>query len=132
MGKENTSATDVIESFESSFADKRIIPDVLELVWLEKAVGRYSIELDPLTYDSDLMKFDSKLDRYVVDTLAQFMLQYYQERQVSLANKRVSIVGKDLSIDGSNGAKTAEKEHLKYIEENSSKMVNNQKPTAYV
>lgn len=131
MGEKNTSAADVIESFESSFADKQVIPDVLELVWLEKAVGRYSVELDPLNYNSDLMEFDSKLERYTIDTLAQFMTQYYQERQVSLANKRVSIVSKDLSIDGSNGTKTAEKSHLDYLKYNSDKMINNQKPTAY-
>ncbi len=131
MGEKNTSAADVIESFESSFADKQVIPDILELVWLEKAIGRYSVELDPLNYNSDLMEFDSKLERYTIDTLAQFMTQYYQERQVSLANKRVSIVSKDLSIDGSNGAKTAEKSHLDYLKYNSDKMINNQKPTAY-
>lgn len=131
MGEKNTSVADVIESFESSFADKQVIPDVLELVWLEKAVGRYSVELDPLNYNSDLMEFDSKLERYTIDTLAQFMTQYYQERQVSLANKRVSIVSKDLSIDGSNGTKTAEKSHLDYLKYNSDKMINNQKPTAY-
>jgi len=127
----NTKAQDVIDSFESSFADKQVLPESLEMIWLEKAIGRYSIELDSLNYDEELMQFDSKLDRYVVDTLAQFMLQMYQERQVSLVNKRVSIVGKDLSIDGSNGTKTAEKSHLDYIAWNSSEMVENQKPTAY-
>lgn len=129
---EKTSANTIIESFESSFVDKHIIPRELELVWLEKAIGRYSVELDPLNYDSILEEFDKKLDRYVIDTLAQFMYQYYQERQVSMANKRVSIVTKGLSIDGTNGAKTAEKEHLKYIEDVASKMIDNQKDTAFV
>lgn len=129
---EKTSATTIIESFESSFVDKHIIPRELELVWLEKAIGRYSVELDPLNYDSILEEFDKKLDRYVIDTLAQFMYQYYQERQVSMANKRVSIVTKGLSIDGTNGAKTAEKAHLEYIERIASEMVENQKPTALV
>lgn len=129
---EKTSATTIIESFESSFVDKHIIPRELELVWLEKAIGRYSVELEPLNYDSILEEFDKKLDRYVIDTLAQFMHQYYQERQVSLANKRVSIVTKGLSVDGSNGAKTAEKAHLEYIERIASDMVENQKETAFV
>ena len=44
----------------------------------------------------------------------------------------MSIVGKDLSIDGSNGTKTAEKSHLDYIAWNASEMVENQKPTAYI
>lgn len=126
-----TTAQDVIDSFESSFQDKRTIPLSLEIIWLKKAVGRYSVELDKLNFDDGLLQFDSKLDQYIIDTLAQFMLQMYQERQVSLVNKRVSIVGKDLSIDGSNGTKTAEKAHLEYISWNSSDMVEKQKPTAY-
>lgn len=65
---------------------------------VKKAVGRYSVELDELNFDDELLQFDSKLDQYVIDTLAQFMLQMYQERQVSLVNKRVSIVGKDLAL----------------------------------
>lgn len=129
---EKTNATTIIDSFESSFVDKHVIPKELELVWLEKAIGRYSVELEPLNYDSILEEFDKKLDRYVIDTLAQFMQQYYQERQVSLANKRVSIVTKGLSVDGSNGAKTAEKAHLEYIERVASDMVENQKETAFV
>lgn len=128
----NTSANEIIQSFESSFVDKKVLPESLEMEWLKKAIGRFSIELDPLNFDVELNKFDCQLDRYVIDTLAEFMMQSYQERQVSLANKRVSIVGKDLSIDGSNGAKTAEKAHLEYIREQASEMVDNQKPTAYV
>lgn len=128
----NTDANIIIDSFESSFVDKHVIPRELELVWLEKAIGRYSVELEPLNYDSILEEFDKKLDRYVIDTLAQFMYQYYQERQVSLANKRVSIVTNGLSVDGSNGAKTAEKAHLEYIERIASEMIENQKPTALV
>lgn len=127
-----TMAREVIESFESSFADNQMIPDELELVWLKKAIGRYSVELDPLTYDAEIQRFDTKLDQYIIDTLAQFMYQSYQERQVSLVNKRVSIVGKDLSIDGSNGTKTAEKSHLTYVESKASEMVENQKPTAFI
>lgn len=127
----NTNAQEVIESFESSFADKQILPESLEIIWLKKAIGRYSVELDPLNFDEKMLEFDTKLDRYTIDTLAQFMLQMYQERQVSLVNKRVSIAGKDLSIDGSNGTKTAEKSHLEHIVLGASKMVENQKPTVY-
>ena len=127
----NTTANDVIQSFESSFVDKRVLPESLEIEWLKKAVGRYSIELDPLHFDDETYEFDCKLERYVIDTLAEFMMQSYQERQVSLVNKRVSITGKDLGIDGSNGTKTAERNHLEYISEKASDMVENQKPTAY-
>lgn len=127
-----TEAQEVIEFFESSFADRQVLPDSLEKIWLRRAIGRYSAELEPLSYDDKLMVFNDKLDDYVISTLAQFMLQMYQERQVSLVNKRISIVGKDLSVDGSNGTKTAEKAHLEHIVSEASEMVENQKPSAYI
>ena len=128
----NTSAYDVFESFESSFQDKNIIPKELELEWLLKAIARYSIELDELKFDRLTATFNTVLDRYVIDTLAAFMKQYYQEREVSKVNKRVSIVGKDISIDGNNGSKNAAKNELEYDSSKSSQMIYNQKPTAYV
>lgn len=127
-----TTAKDVIDFFESSFADKQIIPLELEMIWLRKAISRYSLELDPLVFDSELAQFDCILNDIVISTLAAFMKEYYQERQVSKVNKRVSIVGKDLSIDGSNGTKTSEKSHLDYVAENSRTLIGNQKITAFI
>ena len=46
-----TKVKEVFESFESSFQDKFEIPLSLELQWLKKAVGRYSLELEPITFD---------------------------------------------------------------------------------
>ena len=128
----NTTANEVIQSFESSFADKSVLPESLEIEWLKKAIGRYSIELNDLNFDPELNQFDTRLDRYVIDTLAEFMKQSYQERQYSKVNKRISITGKDLGIDGSNGSKTATKAELDYIAEKANSMVNNQKVTAFV
>lgn len=129
---QNTTAQDVFDSFESSFQDKKIISPDLELIWLLKAIGRYSVELDPLNFDKEEMKFDCELDRYAIDTLGAFMKQSYQEREVSKVNKRVSIVGKDISVDGNNGSKTAAKNELEYDDSKSNKMIGNQMPTAYV
>ena len=128
----NTTASDIIRFFESSFVDKHVIPESLEMVWLEKAIGRYSIELDPLNFDKELLEFDTELDSYIMDTLSVFMKEYYQERQVSLANKRISIVGNDIRREGSNGAKTAEKSPLEYVGEKAREMVGNQLPTALI
>ena len=127
----NTNAREIIDSFESSFADRQVLPESLEMVWLKKAIGRYSVELDPLNFDEELLEFDTRLDRYVVDTLAEFMKQLYMERQYSLVNKRVSIVGKDLSLDGSGSQKIHTKNELDYVQNQASNMVENQKPTAY-
>ena len=127
----NTTAQEVFDSFESSFKDKVVIPEALEIVWLKKAVGRYSIELSPISFDSDVLEFDSELDQYSIDTLAAFMKQSYQEREVSRINKQVSITGKDLSITMGQGGKTAVKEELDYCDSQSEQMIANQKPTAY-
>lgn len=127
-----TTAQDVYNSFEASFQDKKEIPTALELEWLKKAIGRYSIEIEDLEFDTDSMEFSTDLDRYVIDTLGAFMKQSYQEREVSKVNKRISIVGKDLSIDGNNGSKNAAKSELAYDDLKSLEMLNNQKSTAYV
>ena len=127
----NTTANEVIQSFESSFVDKKVLPESLEMEWLKKAIGRFSIELDPLSFDVELNEFDCKLDRYVIDTLAAFMKQMYMERQWSLVNKRVSIVGKDLSVGASDNSKKYTQEELSYAESQSIDMIENQKPTAY-
>lgn len=128
----NTNATDVIQSFQSSFQDKKVFPSGLEIMWLKKANGRYSIELDPLNFNSDINEYDTKLDQYVIDTLAEFMKQLYQEREVSRANKIASIVTKDISFDGMGNNKKFASEELKYVSEKTQEMVENQKPTAYV
>lgn len=126
----NTKAQEVFDSFESSFRDKTIIPEELELLWLKKAVGRYSVELDEITFDAATLEFGCTLLQYTIDTLASFMREYYQEREVSRVNKQVSIVGKDFSIDGAGHTKTAARNELEYFNKNSSEMVENQKPTA--
>lgn len=127
----NTMAREVFESFESSFRDKAVIPENLELLWLKKAVGRYTTELDPIILNEDEMEFDCKLDQYVIDTLAMFMLQMYDEREWSKVNKQISIVGKDISIDGAGHTKTAAKAKVEYSNGESERMISNQKPTAY-
>ena len=46
----NTTYTEVINSFHSTFQDKVIIPESLEKEWFLKAVGKYSFEIDPINY----------------------------------------------------------------------------------
>ena len=128
---EGTSANEVYDSFESSFRDKEIIPDGLKKVWLKKAIARYSVELETLEFSEKTMTFNSVINQYVIDTLAAFMKQMYQEREVSKVNKRVSIVGKDLSVDGGGHSKTASRNELEYDASKSAYMVQMQKATAY-
>ena len=126
-----TTAKEVFDSFEASFQDKSQIPTSLELLWLKKAVAQYSTEIAEVSLDDQAVDFTEQLDQYVIDTLAQMMKVYYMEREVSKVNKRVSVVSKDISIDGNNGSKTAAKNELDYNDMKSIVMVSNQKTPAY-
>lgn len=126
-----STAQEVIDSFEASFQDKSTIPVDLELLWLKKAVAQYSIEISDISLNEDGTEFTEQLDQYVIDTLAQMMKVYYMEREVSKVNKRVSIVSKDISIDGNNGSKTAAKNELDYNDVKMQIMTANQKTPAY-
>ena len=128
----HTQAAEIIDNFESTFADKRPIPETLELIWLKKAVSRFSVELKPLVFDEEILEFDSELSPYEIDILAEFMKQFYQERQVSLINKRMSVETKDISIDKYNGGKKAVKAELDYITNKTNDMINKQKALSQV
>lgn len=130
MGKIST-YEDVLNSFHSSFQDKVLIPESLEREWFLKAVGKYSYEIDPLNFDEELLEFDVRLDRYVIDTLGSMMKKYYQQRELSKVNKRISIVGKDLSVNsGMSSSKYAENE-LTQVTNEVDEMLFKQTPTAY-
>lgn len=121
---------DVINSFHSTFQDKVEIPDALEREWFFKAVGKFSHELDRLTFDEDTYEFDVLLDRYVIDTLGLMMKEFYQQRELSKVNKRISIVGKDISMNTGTSAKYAESE-LESASSEVESMIYKQTPTAY-
>ena len=128
----HTQAAEIIDNFESTFADKRPIPETLELIWLKKAVSRFSVELKPLVFDEEILEFDTELSPYEIDILAEFMKQLYQERQVSFINKRMSVETKDISIDKYNGGKKAVKAELDYITNKTNDMINKQKALSQV
>lgn len=126
-----TTAQEIFNYFESSFQDKSIIPTTLEELWLKKAIAQYNIELGNLEFDETTLEFSTDIDAYIASTLAQYMKVYYMEREVSKVNKRVSIVSKDISIDGNNGSKTAAKNELDYNDIKMQVMTANQKTPAY-
>lgn len=126
-----TTFSDVIESFESSFMDKKEIPESLEKIWLVKAIGKYSVEISPLTFDEDLEEFDSDLDRYTIDILATTIKVYYLEREYSRVNKIASIVGKDLSVNSSMSLSKYTEDELRKTKFELSEMYEDLKPPAY-
>lgn len=126
-----TTFSEVIESFESSFADKKEIPESLINMWLIKAIGDYGVEISPLNFDSELEEFDSELDRYVIDTLALMIKIKYIERTYNKNVKIASIVGKDISINGTNGLQKYTKDDLETAKQDLIERLDNLKPTAY-
>lgn len=127
----NTTANEVFQYFETYMRDKEVIPESLELYWLKRAIARYTLELEPLEFNEELMEFDCELSGTVIDTLAAMMEQMYQHRQVSKVNKRASIVTKDISLDTVSNTKTAEKNLLDYDTDVCDYMIHHQKTTAY-
>lgn len=126
-----TSFSEVIESFESSFMDKKELPDDLVNLWLIKAIGDFSTEISPLKYNKETQEFEEDLDRYVIDTLAKLIKIYYLERTVSYVDKVASVVGKDLSVNGQNGLQNYTHKELDIMKSDIIKAYNNLKPTAY-
>lgn len=124
-------ASDVIESFESSFMDKQEIPRSLEMMWFKKAVAYYGTEIEPLEYDYELDEFYSPVDNYTIDILATMMKVYYLERLCDKNNKIASIVSKDISVNGTNGLQKYTQEELDNVKDTLIHMLNNLKPTAY-
>lgn len=120
-----TQFSEVIDSFHSIIMDKRKLPESLELMWLKKAIAELSAETSPIEYTEGLGEFNSDIDQYVIDTLALLMKSYYVAREVSRNNKVASIVGKDLSINGTNGLQKYSKEEYDTIRVEVSEMIAN-------
>ncbi len=120
-----THFNEVIDSFHSIIMDKREIPESLEVMWLEKAVAELSVKTSPIEYNKELREFKSDIGQYVVDTLALLMKSYYVSREISKNNKIASIVGRDISVNGSNGLQKYSKEEYDTIKIEISEMIAN-------
>lgn len=126
-----TTFADIIESFESSFMDKKQIPESLEKMWVIKAIGNYGVEISPLDFNSTLEEFNSELERYVIDILATTIKVYYLEREYSRVNKIASIVGSDLSVNAGMSLSKYTENELKKTKQDLLEMFDNLKPSAY-
>lgn len=103
----NTSATDVIDSFQSMIRDRELLAADLQYQWFLDALGEFQLEASDMTYDLDGELFDRQLPQYVISTLAYLMKVRYLEREVSRVNKLNNIITKDLSLNGMGDAKRA-------------------------
>lgn len=103
----NTSATDVITSFQSTIRDRETIAAELQYQWFLDALGEFQLDISELYYDKDTQIFSGELPLYVINTLAYLMKVRYLEREVSRVNKLNNIITKDLTLNGMGDAKRA-------------------------
>lgn len=128
----NTTYAEVIESFESTFQSKYILPDGLIKQWFLDSVGEFSLEVEVLNFDTILEEFDTRLPRWIITSLGLMIKIKYCIREISRINKLSNIIGKDISFNGNGDTKKYTKEELDSEISRLTKLLNNQKPTAYV
>ena len=120
----------VIDIFESSFVSKEISPESLERVWFERAISRYSFEITPLQYDPITLEIEAQ-NYTVADTIAQYMLLFWKERDKAKINLRGQIVTKDISLNGGGSVYTAAKNDYEMILEQLNDLIAKQKTAAF-
>ena len=126
-----TTYEDVEKVFASIFADKQVVSDELVSQWFDMALGEYELEIEPLIYDNVTKEFDSDLARPVINVLGYIVKKFYQERLISLTNKRNNIVTSDISMTGTDSAKSHMETELNQIKESIRSYYTNLKTPAY-
>jgi hypothetical protein len=128
----NTTYQKILDSFESTFQNKYILPDSLVRQWFLDAVGEFTLEIDELKFDETLNEFDTKLNQWIISSLGLMMKIKYCTREISRVNKLNNIIGKDISLNSTGDTKKYTKEELDSEISKLTKLLDNQKPTAYV
>ena len=125
------SSKDVIESFESTFQDKFVIPLDLEMQWFKDALALYELEIDALGYNSETDQFSPNVKSYQITTLGLMMKRSYCARELSRIVKIQNIVGKDVSLTGTGDQKRISKEELEIEQNRVEDLLNKQKVSWY-
>lgn len=128
----NTTYQEVIDSFESTFQNKYVLAEGLVKQWFLDSVAEFSLELENLNFDTTTNTFDVILPRWIVVSLGLMMKVKYCIREISRVNKLNNIIGKDISFNGNGDTKKYTKEELDSELARLNKLLDNQKPTAYV
>lgn len=128
----NTTYQEVIDSFESTFQNKYVLAEGLLKQWFLDSVAEFSLELENLNFDTVTNTFDVILPRWIVVSLGLMMKVKYCIREISRVNKLNNIIGKDISFNGNGDTKKYTKEELDSELARLNKLLDNQKPTAYV
>lgn len=90
------------------------MPEGLTKLWAELAIAEYEREVSDLDYDSESGNFNKKVSLKTMGIIADIMKVYYLEREFDRQNKKINIIGKDLSLNDTGTAKKMTFEELKY------------------
>lgn len=127
----NTTNEDVLNSFHSHPLTKYPIPDGLEEQWLLDAVADYSLSIAPLSYDTSVGEFDSRLPQHVVATLGQMIYCSYLVRTLDRIEQLNGFYGKDIRLTGSDTSKRVTAENLQAQLEIARDWIHKQKTVSY-
>lgn len=128
----NTTYQEILDSFESTFQNKSVLAEGLVYQWFLDSLGEFELEIKALNFDEALKEFDVKLPRWIVTSLGLMMKIKYCTREVSRVNKLNNIIGKDISFNGNGDTKKYTKDELDSEISKLTRLLDNQKPTAYV
>lgn len=123
---------DVVDSFESTFQDKYVLPEGLVKQWFIDSVGEFSLDIEPLLYDEATNSFNEQLPQWQIITIALMMKSKYCTREVSRVNKLSNIIGKDISLNNTDSTKKRAQEELLITLDKIQDLLFKQKPTAYI
>ena len=127
----NTNIQDIITVFESRYVETSGLPEELVNCWAEMAVGVYEREVNDLKYDSCSKTFKTAIPFGTIDTLAYIMKMFYLEREFDRVNKKINIIGKDLSLNDTGTAKKMTLAELEYVKNQVHLLLDQSKTSAY-
>ena len=127
----NTSIQDIITVFESRYVDTSGLPRDLVECWAEMAIGTYEREVRDLKYDTCSKTFQIVIPFGVIDALAYIMKMFYLEREFDRVNKKINIIGKDLSLNDTGTAKKMTLAELEYVKNQVHLLLDQSKTSAY-
>ena len=115
---------DVIELFEATFRERVALPDGLEDMWFDHALGGIELELGCIEYDPVTEEFGEKIGRPFLNAVAYLMKVYYCEREVSRVNKINNIITKDVTLNGTGETKRYAAADLDFAKERAADYMN--------
>ena len=127
----NANIKDVIKFFESRYIDTSELPDDLVLCWAEASVGMYEREVRSLHYNPETQQFSEQMSIGLIDILAYIMKMFYLEREFDRVNKKINIIGKDLSLNDTGTAKKMTLAELEYVKSQVYLLLDQSKTSAY-